>query len=82
MNTLGRLRWRCRRGMKELDLMLLRFIERADQELNNDEVQALARLMEYPDAVLLDLLMGRRVVRDRAIVHIIGKIRSTAARKT
>jgi antitoxin CptB len=82
MNTLDRLRWRCRRGMKELDLMLLGFIEHADQGLNNDELQALARLVEYPDDVLLDLLMGRRVVRDRTIAHIIDKIRSTAARKT
>ncbi len=84
MNTLDRLRWRCRRGMKELDLLLLGFIERADhdQGLNNDELQAFARLVEYPDDVLLDLLMGRRGVRDRTTAHIIDKIRSTAARKT
>lgn len=82
MDSLERLRWRCRRGMKELDLLLLRFLERAGQTLSNDELQALARLLDFPDDVLLNLLMGRTITSDRDIANVIDKVRNAATRNT
>lgn len=54
-----RLRWRCRRGMLENDLILTRFLDRYEQELTDDEVAAVDALMELSDNALLDLILGR-----------------------
>jgi len=53
-----RLLWRCRRGLKELDLLLERF---AMDRLEKDSPRlqsAFARLLELPDPVLVELLLG------------------------
>lgn len=55
---LARLRWRCRRGMLELDLVLLDFVERQYPRLTPAQRQAFHTLLELEDAVLLDFLAG------------------------
>ena len=46
---LDRARWRCRRGMKELDVLLERFAGRALDRLDDAELDALERLLGEPD---------------------------------
>ena len=46
---LDRARWRCRRGMKELDVLLGRFAARALHRLDDAELDALERLLGQPD---------------------------------
>jgi antitoxin CptB len=47
-----RLRWRCRRGMKELDVLLERFLERERQALGAGRWPELEGLLESEDDVL------------------------------
>ena len=47
-----RLRWRCRRGMKELDVLLERFLERECQTLAAGRWPELEGLLESEDDVL------------------------------
>jgi antitoxin CptB len=54
-----RLRWRSRRGLLENDLILTRFLEANEQDLTDEEVDALTRLLDLADNPLLDLLLGR-----------------------
>ncbi len=54
-----RLRWRARRGLLENDLLLTRFFERHEHELNEDLVAGLDVLLELPDNQLLDLVLER-----------------------
>ena len=54
-----RLRWRCRRGMLELDLVLQAFVGNHLAELTADELDALGALLERPDPELLDYVMDR-----------------------
>ncbi len=54
-----RLRWRARRGLLENDLILTRFLDRYEQELTDDDVWALDRLLDCNDNELMDLLLGR-----------------------
>jgi antitoxin CptB len=54
-----RLRWRSRRGLLENDLILTRFLEAHEQDLTDEEVDALTRLLDLADNPLLDLLLGR-----------------------
>ena len=56
---MDRIRWHCRRGLLELDLVLTRFLERDFATLSPDQRQAFKALLEYPDNDLWDLLSGR-----------------------
>ena len=57
--ALSKLRWRCRRGMLENDLLIERFFQRHEAVLTVRQADALNGLMELPDNDLLDLLLRR-----------------------
>lgn len=56
----GALRWRARRGVRELDLLLARFLEETYPDLSPEVQSRFAALLESSDADLLDWLTGRR----------------------
>ena len=56
---LSRLRWRCRRGMLENDIVLARFLDARGASLAEDEVAMLDALLDLPDQDLWDLIAGR-----------------------
>ena len=58
--TLGRLKWRCRRGLVENDLFIARFFERHESRLTARQAQAMETLMDLSDNDLLDLLLARK----------------------
>jgi antitoxin CptB len=53
-----RLLWRCRRGMKELDVLLERFAREHLATAGRGEREIFARFLELPDPVLVDYLLG------------------------
>ena len=57
--ALGMLRWRCRRGMLENDLLIERFFQRHAEQLTASQAAALTQLMDLSDNDLLDLLLCR-----------------------
>jgi len=75
----NRLAWQCRRGMRELDEMLGHFLDLGFSQLDEPGRAHFSRLLDYPDAVLLELLMGRMAPADMDVAHIVQKIRSTLA---
>ncbi len=54
-----RIRWRCRRGMLELDIVLGRFVDRHYAGLDKEARAAFDALLDMPDAVLWDMITGR-----------------------
>ena len=58
-HALGKLRWRCRRGLLENDLLLERLFSRPAPP-TQAEANGLYLLMELADNDLLDLFLGRR----------------------
>ncbi len=54
----ARLRWRCRRGMKELDLLLAAWLERRWPAADEDRRRSFRWLLEQPDPDLADWLIG------------------------
>ena len=56
---LSRLRWRCRRGLLENDLILARFLDARGEQMTEGDAAALGRLLELSDGELWDLLSGR-----------------------
>lgn len=53
-----RLLWRCRRGMKELDVLLERYAARELPRASPEERALLAQLVALPDPVLADYLLA------------------------
>jgi antitoxin CptB len=58
VQDLGKLRWRCRRGMKELDVLLARYVDERFCGASRLEQEAFRRLLETQDAVLYDYCLG------------------------
>ena len=68
-----RLKWKCRRGLLELDLVLTGFMERRFDHLDAAQRQLFDELLDEPDNDLLDLALGRRepTQRYRALVEML-----------
>ena len=58
--SLSKLRWRCRRGLLENDLLIEKFFARHEATLTVSQAKGLSDLMELSDNDLLDLLLKRR----------------------
>ncbi len=71
-----RLRWRSRRGLLELDIILERFWKKSGDDLTENEAAALERLLQLPDNDLLDLVMGRAQAPDDRLRDMVHKLRS------
>lgn len=76
--TRNRLVWQCRRGMRELDQLLHGFLDKRYAGLGTAQLATFATLLEYPDAVLLELLMGRMRPADKDVDDIVQEIRNAA----
>ncbi|NBC15192.1 MAG: succinate dehydrogenase assembly factor 2 [Gammaproteobacteria bacterium] len=72
----ARLRWQCRRGMLELDLLLSRFLETGFAALDAAGRADFVRLLGYQDQILHDWLMGQAVPADAAMRRLVGQIRA------
>ena len=62
--TLARLEWRCRRGMKELDFLLLRYLRECHPQAGSDEHAAFVEFLELPDPDLVRYLIAGDVPTD------------------
>jgi antitoxin CptB len=71
-----RLLWHCRRGMKELDLVLERFARATLPAASHAERGVLAELLELPDPVLADYLLGGAVPRGAQLAALVARIRT------
>ena len=70
-----RLRWRCRRGLLELDIVLGRFIQHY-ASLDSQQKIAFDTLLDMPDTELWDMISGKLPAADaeqRALVELINK---------
>ena len=78
MNTteLNRLRWRCRRGMLENDLVLARYLDARGDAILAEDVAALDRLLDLSDGELWDVIAGRTEPGDPALVPLVSALRS------
>lgn len=73
---INKLRWRCRRGMRELDMVLERFLARDFAELDADARQAFSTLLDATDPELYDWLLGRAEPPTTALGRIVERLKS------
>ena len=72
----NRLRWRCRRGMLENDLVLERFLSARGNTLAPAEIAALDRLLDLSDGELWDVLCGRAEPPDASLAGVVNALRA------
>ena len=77
MAELDRIRWRCRRGLLELDLVLASFVREGLEELKGAELAAFARLLEAADNDLWDWICARADPADPALAGLVRRLRAT-----
>ncbi len=73
---LARLRWRCRRGTRELDQMLGGWLEQRYAAAPSSAQHAFARLLEQADPDLWDWLLGNGAPTDKDEARLIDEIRT------
>jgi antitoxin CptB len=66
-----RLKWKCRRGLLELDLVLERYLQR------NPGDPELAALLDLPDNDLWDIVSGRSERYDARFREIVARLRAS-----
>ena len=72
---LSRMRWRCRRGMLENDIVLGRFLDAHGAALSRARAADLDRLLDLTDNDLWDLIAGRHEPADASLVPIVKALR-------
>jgi antitoxin CptB len=73
---LGRLRWACRRGMLELDVLFMPFVESGFSELSDEKQELFERLLTFDDPDLYAWFMGHQACEDQDVKGMIGHILS------
>jgi len=71
-----RLKWQCRRGLLELDLVLERFLQTQAAQLSNEDAAALGELLEQADNDLWDLVIGRTDRVEARLRGILAQLRA------
>lgn len=72
--AIARLRWRCRRGMRELDVVLQRYLETRYTMAPLAEQQAFEQLLEEQDPQLLAYVMGRERPQDPQQANVVERL--------
>ena len=73
---LGKVRWHCRRGLLELDLILEHFNEQHLAVLDAGQLERFKELLAFPDNDLLDLVMGRTAAPDQRFDAVLQLLRA------
>ena len=68
------IRWQCRRGMLELDMLLLPFFDTVYDTLGVEQKQAFIDLLAFPDQEIVRFLMGRQIPDSLALQSIVQQI--------
>ena len=73
----GRLRWHCRRGMKELDILLARYLDERFAAAPPQEQEAFRRLLEIQDPLIYAYCLGSERPPEHLAV-LIGRITASS----
>lgn len=78
----AKLYWACRRGMLELDLLLLPFFEACYDSLTEPEKHIFVQMLEIEDPTLYQWFIAREAPEEAELKHMVEKILAYARRST
>ena len=70
----ARLRWSCRRGMRELDVVLQRYLAGSYSQAPAAEQQAFEALLELQDPQLFAYLVGTEAPTDPQLADVVARL--------
>jgi len=70
----SKLKWRCRRGMLELDILLNTYLDKNYNTMSTQQGAVFSEVLDYPDQVLFDLLLGNMQSSDANVSRLISEI--------
>ena len=73
-NNKARLRWACSRGMLELDVLFLPFVDNSFDDLSDDQKLTFERLLECDDPDLFAWFMGHQICKDAELNDMVQHI--------
>jgi antitoxin CptB len=79
---LAKLRWRCRRGMRELDTLLLGFLDRGYVELDSQQKRCFDVILALPDPDLHAYLVGKAHPTEPGLADVLERIRGSVSAPT
>lgn len=71
---LARLRWQCRRGMRELDVVVMRYLEQRYPTATPTQRRAFETVLEMQDPTILAYLTGQAAPDDKDVVDVIAEL--------
>jgi len=77
MSEKSKLLWRCRRGVKELDVLFTRFVDTSYDELSEFEKEAFNKLLDIEDPEILGFMLYNDIPEDQDVANIVEKIRTS-----
>ena len=77
LNKKSHLIRRCRRGIKEMDIIFQDFIKNSYDQLSNSNKNAFSKLLDQQDLDILNWIIGKDNPRDSELVEIISIIKSS-----
>ncbi len=75
MKELDRIRWRCRRGMLELDIVLQGFVNKHYMQLDETELKDFDALLSLPDNDLWDMITSKKKAEDIKLQPVLQLLR-------
>lgn len=76
MSDLQHLKWRCRRGVKELDVVFTRYLENQFPTAPEDEQTAFRELLQIEDPTLFAMLIGSEPIENPQHAALLEKMRA------
>jgi antitoxin CptB len=77
MKELDRIRWRCRRGMLELDIVLQGFVDKYYMQLDEIELKNFDALLSLPDNDLWDMITSKKKVENIKLQSVLQLLRTS-----
>ncbi|MDT8410004.1 MAG: succinate dehydrogenase assembly factor 2 [Wenzhouxiangellaceae bacterium] len=71
---LARLRWRCRRGMQELDFILGNWLTRHGAGADDSQRRRFDRLLDCEDDLIWDWILGRSRPEDAELATMVDEL--------
>jgi len=75
LDDISKLKWRCRRGTKELDFLLEGYLMKHYAQANNEEQSLFVELLTFQDSQLILYLLGDKKSESREIDQLLKKIK-------
>jgi antitoxin CptB len=75
LESVTKLKWRCRRGTKELDYLLEAYLDQYYKKANSKEQALFIELLDFQDTALISYLLGEQLPESKELTELVKKIR-------